>query len=138
MARRAWLIFFVLGVLTVLATPIQFSGRPPDPPSPEAMTGMTLAEFDQRVPGMSGYISSISRQLGNFMLVSGLLMAAVAAVPFRRGERWAWYSLWTAPLLALTQFLNGNFGAGWWADLGMIPITVAGLLVPYRRFFPKS
>lgn len=134
---RTWIVFFVLGILTVMAAPIQLTGRPPDPPSPEGTTGLTLDEIGQRVPGISAFIASESRQLGNFMLASGVLMALVAAFPFRRGERWAWFSMWTAPVLLLIQFLNSNFGAGWWADLGILPVTVAGLLLPYRKFFPK-
>lgn len=135
---KAWTLFVILGVLAVIAAPIQFSGRPPDPPSPERMTGLSYDQIAERVPGMPDYIGSISRQLGNFMLISGILMATIAAIPFRRGERWAWYSMWTAPLLLAIQFINSNFGSGWWADLGLIPVTVAGLLLPYRRFFPTK
>jgi hypothetical protein len=130
---HVWVMFFVLGVGALAAAPIQLLGRPPDPPSPERMTGLTLDEIAGRVPGIAGYVASISRQLGNFMLVSGALMAAIAAIPFRKGERWAWYSLWVAPLLLTIQFLNSSFGSGWWADLGLIPVTIAGLLVSYRR-----
>lgn len=134
---KTWLIFFVFGVLAVMTAPILLTGRPPDPPSPEGTTGLTLDEMGQRVPGISAFIASESRQLGNFMLVSGVLMAMIAAVPFRKGQRWAWFSMWTAPLLLLIQAVNSNFGNGWWADVGLIPVTVAGLVLPYRKFFPK-
>jgi hypothetical protein len=137
-ADKTWIVFLVFGVLTVISAPLQLGGRPPDPPSPEGTTGLTLEEIGQRIPGISTFIASESRQLGNFMLVSGVLMAMIAAVPFRKGERWAWYSMWTAPLLLLIQFVNSNFGNGWWADLGLIPVMLAGLFVPYRKFFPKS
>jgi len=135
---KTWIVFLVFGILDVIAAPIQLTGRPPDPPSPEGTTGLTLDEIGRRVPGISAYIASESRQLGNFMLVSGVLMALVAAVPFRKGERWAWYGMWTAPLLLLIQFLNSNFGSGWWADLGLLPVTLAALLAPYRKFFPRT
>jgi len=132
-----WGIFFVLGLLTVIASPINLLGNPPDPPSPEGVTGLRSAEISARIPGMPEYIGSISRQLGNFMLASGLLMMAVAAVPFRRGERWAWYAMWVIPLLLLIQFLNSRGGNGWQFDFGGIFVTIAGLLLPLRRFFPK-
>jgi hypothetical protein len=135
MAKRAWLIFFLLGIGAAVAAPIGLLGRPPDPPSPEGTTGLTLAEISERIPGMSTYIASIARQLGNFMLATGVLMAAVAAGPFRRGERWAWYSMWTAPVLLTIQFLNSRFGNGWQLDLGLIPVTIAGLVVTYRASF---
>jgi membrane protein insertase Oxa1/YidC/SpoIIIJ len=132
-----WIIFFILGVLGVATAPILLSGRVPNPPSPETTTGLTFDQIVARVPGIDTYVASISRQLGNFMLVSGVLMALVAAVPFRRGERWAWFGLWTVPLLLLIQFVDSNFGRGWWLDLGLLPVTIAGLLLPYRKFFPK-
>ena len=132
MAKRAWLIFFLLGLGAVIAAPIGLLGRPPDPPSPERTTGLTLAEISERVPGMSTYIGSIARQLGNFMLAMGILMAAIAAGPFRRGERWAWYSMWTAPVLLTIQFINSRFGRGWQLDLGLVPVTIAGLLATRR------
>ena len=135
--RGTWLIFFILGILALIAAPKLLSGNPPDPPSPEGITGLALSEMGQRVPGLTGYIGSISRQLGNFMLTMGLLMAAVAAFPFRRGERWSWFALWTVPALLLIQFVNSNFGRGWWLDIGLVPVTVAGLLGSYRRFFPR-
>ena len=135
--KHGWWIFFLLGIGTLLAAPIQLQGRPPDPPSPEGMTGLSLGEIGERVPGMSVFIGSISRQLGNFMLTAGALMAAIAAKPFRKGERWAWWAMWSAPLLLLLQFINSNFGNGWWADLGLIPLAVAALVAPFRKFFPK-
>lgn len=136
--KHGWWIFFLLGVGAVLAAPIQLRGRAPNPPSPEGITGFSLAEIGEHVPGMPGFIASLSRQLGNFMLTSGLLMAAIAAIPFRKGERWAWWAMWSAPLLLLIQFINSNFGSGWWADLGLIPVTLVALIAQFRKFFPKS
>ncbi len=136
--RRAWLLFFVLGVLAAIAGPFFFLlGIPPDPPSPEGFTGLSSEEIAARIPGMAGYVGSISTQLGNFMLTMGVLMAAIAAGPFRRGERWAWYVFWVVPLMVLIQFLNSRGGLGWQFDLGLFFATIAGLLWPFRLFFPK-
>ncbi|OGO57064.1 MAG: hypothetical protein A2Z32_00550 [Chloroflexi bacterium RBG_16_69_14] len=135
--RRAWLLFFGLGVLAAIAAPFLLVGNAPDPPSPEGFTGLSAAAIATRIPGMAGYISSISTQLGNFMLTSGVLMAAIAIGPFRRGERWAWYALWVVPLLLLIQFLNSRGGLGWQFDLGLLFVMIGGLLWPFRLFFPK-
>lgn len=136
--RRAWLIFFVLGFLFLTAAPINLLGHPPDPPSPERFTGLSSDEIAARVPGITGYISSISRQMGNFMLCMSVLLMGVAAFPFRRGEKWAWFVMWSAPLMLLIQFLNSDLGFGWQFDFGGIFVALAGLLLPYRRFFPKK
>lgn len=71
MAKRAWLIFFALGVGSVLGALFNLRGHPPDPSSPEEMTGLPLDEISRRIPGIELYIGSISRQLGNFMLATG-------------------------------------------------------------------
>ena len=133
MAKRAWLIFFALGIGSILAAPIGLLGRPPDPPSAEGMTGLTLDDLNTRVPGLSSYVSSIARQLGNFMLAMGIFLAAIAAGPFRRGERWAWRVMWIVPGLLGIQFANSRFGHLWQLDLGLIPVTVAGLVVTRRQ-----
>jgi len=136
--RHAWLLFFILGVVAVIGAPFLLLGNPPDPPSPEGFTGLSSEEIAATIPGMSGYISSISTQLGNFMLAMGVLMAAIAIGPFRRGEKWAWYAFWVVPLLLLIQFLNSRGGLGWQFDLALLFVMVAGLLWPFRRFFPKT
>ena len=136
--RHAWLLFFILGVVAVIGAPFLLLGNPPDPPSPEGFTGLSSEEIAATIPGMSGYINSISTQLGNFMLAMGVLMAAIAIGPFRRGEKWAWYAFWVIPLMLLIQFLNSRGGHGWQFDLGLVIATIAGLLWPFRLFFPKK
>lgn len=136
-SKTAWLLFFALGALSVVAAPIQLLGNPPDPPSPQGFTGLSSEEIAARIPGMRGYTSSIARQLGNFMLATGLLWMAIAAMPFRKGERWAWWAMWTAPLAILVQLLNSRGGSGWQVDLVFVLGTTAGLIWPFRRFFPK-
>ena len=136
--KYAWIIFFVFGFLAVITAPILLSGRPPDPPSPEGTTGLTLPEMDTRIPGILGYISSISTQLGNFMLAMGVLLMGIAAVPYRKGEKWAWYTCWILPVLLVIQLVNSRGGLGWQADFVGLLVALAGLFMPYRKFFPKQ
>jgi len=136
--RHAWLLFFMLGVLAVIAAPINLLGNAPDPPSPEGFTGLSSDEIAARIPGMPGYISSIATQLGNFMLTSGVLIAAVAFGPFRRRDKWAWYAFWVVPVMLLIQFVNSRGGHGWQFDLGLFFATIAALVWPYRLFFPTG
>ena len=136
--KYAWIIIFIFGLLSVMTAPINLSGRPPDPPSPEGTTGLTLPEIGTRIPGILGYISSISTQLGNFMLAMGVLLMGIAAVPYRKGEKWAWYTCWILPVLLVIQLANSRGGFGWQADLVSLLLALAGLFLPYRKFFPKQ
>src|SRR4051812_47245266 len=132
---RVWLIFFILGAVSAVGSPYLILGNAPDPPSPERFTGLTSAEIAARIPGIAGYIASISTQLGNFMLTTGVLMAAMAGGPFRRGQRLGWYAMWVVPVLLLFQFLNSNGGLGWQLDMGLLFVTIAGLIWSIPRFF---
>lgn len=55
-------------------------------------------------------------------------------MPYRRGERWAWYTLWMLPLLWLSQFVFSP-------DLTYLllaALTMVGLFLPYRRFCSRA
>jgi hypothetical protein len=57
---------------------------------------------------------------------------AVILVPYRRDERWAWYTLWMLPLLWLSQFVLAPDLPYY---LMLAALTTLGLILPYRRFF---
>lgn len=134
--KYAWLIIFIFGLLCAVAAPINLLGTPPNPPSPEATTGLTLGEMDDRIPGMRNYIAGISTQMGNFLLAMGVLLMGIGVVPFRKGEKWAWFVSWTIPLTLVIQLANSRGGLGWQADLGALVVILAGLFMPFRKFFP--
>ena len=144
--RYAWIVFLVLGLgaagggIAIVA-----AGLPVNPPSAEGLTGLTLDQIAAQVPGMDAYVSGLARQLGNFMIAMGVLLMAIAAVPFRRGERWAWYACWIMPVLVIIQLTNSfaiyDFASGgflWQLDVAALLFALAGLLLPYRTFFPRS
>ena len=141
--KHAWIIFFVFGLLAAIASRGQLLGMSPNPPSSEVTTGLTLDQIAARTPGILDYIGSIDRQLGNFMLATGVLVMGIAAFPYRRGEKWAWYTCWIIPILVIIQIVNSFLstpggGLGWQLDFAFIFVALAGLFMPYRKFFPKE
>ena len=108
--KNAWIIIFVFGLLSAISSPIGFLGMPPNPPSPEGTTGLTLNQIAVRIPGIMDFIGSVARQLGNYMLAVGVLIMGIAAVPYRKGEKWAWYLSWIIPVLIVIQLANSNGG----------------------------
>ena len=144
-AKHAWVIFFVFGLLSVVTGIAIVAGFLPNPPSPESTTGLTMDQIAAQVPGINAYISGLARQLGNFMVGMGVLLTGVAAVPLRRGETWAWYACGIMPVVIVGQLANSfaisNFTSGgflWQLDLASLLVVLAGLLVSYRKFFPKD
>ena len=70
--------------------------------------------------------------LGTALVVSNVFALVVILIPFRRYERWAWFTLWMLPLMWASQFVfapNLTY-------LMLAMLTTAGLLLPFRMFFP--
>ena len=61
-----------------------------------------------------------------------IIALVLALIPFRRGERWAWYTLWMLPLLWLSLFA---LAPDLRLYLALAIVTTLGLILPYRRFF---
>jgi hypothetical protein len=77
---------------------------------------------------------SIMGAWGTTWVAFNILALVMTLIPYRRYERWAWYTLWMLPLLWLSQFVFSP-------DLSYLvlaALTTIGLLLPYRRFFSGS
>jgi hypothetical protein len=64
-----------------------------------------------------------------------LFAVVTIVIPYRRGERWAWFALWMLPLLWLSQFVLSP-DLSYYLVLAII--STVGLILPYRRFFSGS
>jgi len=72
--------------------------------------------------------------LGTALVGFNILALVIALIPYRRGERWAWFTLWLLPLLWVSQFALAT-------DLTYLilaVLTTVGLVLPCRRFFSGS
>ncbi len=119
--KYAWMLLFVLGVVTIFfASTILVGGINSSPVSfPDAV------EFAVPIIGW------------------GVLIMATSAVSYRRGERWAWYASLPLPLawaaLAAHDLTVGGFRASFaFFPIIYLVIALLGLLLPYRKFFPKK
>ena len=78
---------------------------------------------------------SLMGALGVAWVGFNLFALIVTLIPFRRGERWAWVTLWMLPLLWLSQFVLAP-DLTYYSVLAII--SAVGLMLPYRRFFPRT
>jgi hypothetical protein len=72
--------------------------------------------------------------LGTALVGFNVLALILILVPFKRHDRWAWYTLWILPLQWLSQF-------AFFPDLTYLTLallTAVGLILPYRSFFPRE
>ena len=68
------------------------------------------------------------------------LSLGIAVTVYRKGERWAWYLSWLVVLyglafIATSAAAGGTMWANWIVHLSL---QVLGLVLPYRKFFPRT
>jgi hypothetical protein len=72
--------------------------------------------------------------LGTALVGLNILALVMSLIPYRRGERWAWFTLWMLPLGWVSQFV-------FLPDVSYLVLallTTVGLVLPYRRFFSRA
>lgn len=153
MARKSyesagWIILLIVSIIFALfglGDIIQATAA--DPAIVQAITGMTPAEIGAADPRLLVLVDQQVRAGGAAIMVAGILAAAIAWTSFRGGERWAWYALWTLPLLnvliLLVMYTHTDFSTGVLPPPLLsapifLAITIVALLLPLRRFFPKG
>ena len=64
---------------------------------------------------------------------------AITLNSFRKGEKWAWYTVWYYPIL-FASILAIEYGDPYFAANSslFLGLSLIGLFLPYRKFFPKS
>jgi hypothetical protein len=110
--KYAWIIFFAIGVLSAFFSVSLLSGVG-DFGKEAAVVGLGFAIFTM----------------------------AIAATSYRKGEKWAWYAFLYLPLQFLSfVFIDVNDTRK--VSFVLVPaifliLSLAGLFLPYRKFFPK-
>ncbi len=104
------------------------------------ITGMSLSELEVSSPETFKLILWLYQGLGNLKISWSLLVIAITLTGYRKGEKWAWYTLWLVPtILVCSAIYNIYFMGDINEALQWVPITflsIIGLLLPYRKFFP--
>lgn len=96
--RHGWK--FLLGLVLVIGlfgVGDLLNGLDADPAIPEGVAGMSPAEIRESSPDLARLADLQVRAGGIQLIVIATLWAIVLILPFRRRERWAWWSMWTFP-----------------------------------------
>jgi hypothetical protein len=147
MARKweeyGWLIFVALGLLWLVTGLSQlFNADVMINIDVQNVKGMSWSELEALNPESSELVRLYMGTMGNLKTSWSLLVLAITLTGYRRGEKWAWYTLWLAPAILVCQGIVDSILLGDINEmLKWIPITsisLVGLLLPYRKFFPKQ
>ena len=79
------------------------------------------------------------RAIGVASIGMGLFGLLISTIAYRRRERWAWFALWYYPVFWTAHLLGGlPPGKEHVHQLVFIVLSLAGLLLPVREFFPPE
>jgi hypothetical protein len=95
------------------------------------LAGRTWEQFAAQDQEVASIYAMDLALLGIVWTAFSLLAAIISVVPYRRGERWAWYALWLVPITyggAATRMLIDRYDAGFWVA-GYTAIAVVSLVV---------
>lgn len=131
--RVSWIILAVVATLTILSglwvglTPVG---------SQTELSGRTWEEFAAADPEVASIYAMDLVLLGIALTAFAILGTILTLIPYRRGERWAWFALWLIPLVhggIALRMLTDQYDAAY-VYLGLFVISLIGILIPIRRF----
>jgi hypothetical protein len=94
--------FVAWGAMAALAPEhlIGPSGAPILTAGYEHFTGYSWSDLANTSPNARDYMTVLFRLYGAFNVAVGVLATAIACTAFRRGERWAWWTLLVGNIIA--------------------------------------
>jgi hypothetical protein len=141
--KYAWVILLLVGLLWLLVGFVAvFSPEGIFEADAQAVTKMPWSELEASSPTAANFVIFVYGQMGLLKISWSLFILAITLTGFRRGEKWAWYIMLLAPILLVSDAV---FSVVFIGDINQalqfVPITtitMVGLLLPYRIFFPKK
>jgi hypothetical protein len=78
------------------------------------------------------------RAIGVASIGMGMFGLLITTIAYRRRERWAWFALWYYPVFWTAHLVGGlPPGKDHVHQVVFIVLSLAGLLLPVREFFPQ-
>ena len=105
-----------------------------------ALIGVAILGFGLLVTVLPTSGDALSlRAIGVASIGMGLFGVLITTMAYQRRERWAWFALWYYPLFWTAHLLGGlPPGQEHVHQVVFIVLSLAGLLLPVREFFPAE
>ena len=140
--KYAWVILLGLGLLwLVVGLVAVFQPVGIFETDAQSVTNMPWSELKASSPVAANFVVFVYGQMGLLKISWSFFVLAIVLTGYRRGEKWAWYTMWSIPVLLVS---DGLFSVIFIGDVSQmmqfIPVTVItllGLLLPFRKFFPS-
>jgi len=113
--RIAWILILIVDVgyiawgAAAAASPDHLlgpGGKAILPAGYEGYSGASWSELASASPPVAAYMTVLYRMYGIYNVLFGLMGSAIAVTAFRRGERWAWWTLLAGNTIALVSAIR--------------------------------
>jgi hypothetical protein len=141
--KYAWVILLAVGLLwLVVGFVALFQPEGIFEGDAQAVTNMPWSELKASSPVAANFVIFIYGQMGLLKISWTFFVLAITLTGYRKGEKWAWYMMWSVPALLVSDAV---FSVVFIGDINQVlqfipitAITMLGLLLPYRIFFTKK
>jgi hypothetical protein len=141
--KYAWLILLALGLLwLVVGIVAVFQPEGIFEADAQAVTNLPWSQLKASSPLAADFVIFVYGQMGLLKISWSFFVLVITLTGYRRGERWAWYTMLSVPVFLVSDAL---FSVIYIGDINQVlqfipitAITMLGLLLPYRIFFPKK
>ena len=133
------LLLVILGVACL--TGISYLAATAPMPYELEYIGISSAIILNFNPNLHNLIVILMKSIGAYSLIVCLWGMTITLIPFRRGERWAWISLFVlGSMYAIAGSVALFSTGGWlkWVALAQTALFLVAMLIPVQDFFRKK
>ena len=146
--KYAWILLFAIGIIVLVTAVPHALGINTDPDTVERISGMTIDQLKDSNPAFFNLYTFYLGFSGLADIGIAFFIIVISLTAYRRGEKWAWYALWFLPAFfigsaVITMSIESTISIESIISL-LLPIimfailSLVGLLLPYRKFFPNK
>jgi hypothetical protein len=142
--KYAWIIFFVIGAMTLVTAVFHALGINTDPALVESISGKSIDALKSSDPMFFNLYNFYFSSGGLSDIGFAFLLIVISATAYRRGQKWAWYAFWFVPAF-FSGFAALSLTLPLESSSSMLPplvvfiiLSLVGLLLPFRKFFPSK
>jgi len=137
--KNAWMLLAFIGFIGIIFSLLLIAQIRFDPSLLENQLGRSVSSFQASNPNAWGALLYSERDAGAALLGFSILGIFIAWTAFKDGKKWAWYAELYLPIYILFVIAETYYagGSNWPLYFVFLLISLAALLLPYRKFFPK-
>ena len=142
--KYAWLIFLLIGVMVLVGGIPHAFGLNTDPTLVQTISGQTIDSIKISNPMFFNLYNYYFSGGGISDIGVAFFLIIISATAFRQGQKWSWFAFWFVPIffgswVVLSSALPFEARSSLYAPLvAFIVLSILGLLLPFRKFFPKK